>query len=121
PDAADLATFLAATSSAPWLDTVDAASLLTDSGSDKAVPQTSPTAPVVSAAPKPVLDARRLARMADQRDTLVSVSSVLRDGEEFEKTYREVLCELASARWRWNPAGWGTLANSVDAALKTRP
>ncbi|MGO4661495.1 DUF6049 family protein [Terrabacter sp. 2TAF16] len=118
PDAADLATFLAATSSAPWLETVDAASLLTDSGNDKAVPQTRPTTAVASAAPKPVLNARRLARMADQRDTLLSVSSVLRDGEEFERTYREVLDGLASARWRWNPAGWVTLANSVDADIK---
>ena len=118
PDAADLATFLSATSSAPWLQTVDAASLLTDSGNDKAAPQTKPVAPVASAAPKPVLNARRLARMAEQRDTLLSVSSVLRDGEEFERTYREVLDELASARWRWNPAGWVTLANSVDADIK---
>lgn len=118
PDAAGLATFLEATSSAPWLETVDAASLLTDSGNDKAVPQTKPTTAVASAAPRPVLNARRLARMADQRDTLLSVSSVLRDGEEFEKTYREVLDELASARWRWNPAGWVTLANSVDADIK---
>jgi hypothetical protein len=118
PDAAGLATFLAATSSAPWLETVDAASLLTDSGNDKAVLQTKPTTAVASAAPKPVLNARRLARMANQRDTLLSVSSVLRDGEEFERTYREVLDELASARWRWNPAGWVTLANSVDADIK---
>ena len=49
---------------------------------------------------RPVLNARRLTLMADQRDTLLSVSSVLRDGEEFERTYREVLDELASARWR---------------------
>ena len=52
PDAADLATFLAATSSAPWLETVDAASLLTDSGSDKAVPQTRPTTAVVLRRPE---------------------------------------------------------------------
>lgn len=118
PDAAGLASFLSATASAPWLETVDAASLLTDSGTDKAVPQTRPTAPVASAAPKPGLDARRLARMAAQRDTLLSVSSVLRDGEEFERTYREVLDALASSRWRWNPAGWVALANSVDADIK---
>ncbi len=118
PDAAGLATFLSATASAPWLETVDAASLLSDSGNDKAVPQTRPTTAVASAAPPPVLNARRLGRMADQRDTLLSVSSVLRDGEEFERTHREVLDALAGSRWRWNPAGWVTLANSVDADIK---
>jgi hypothetical protein len=118
PDPSALAAFLSATSSAPWLETVDAASLLTDTALDRATPQTRPTTAVASAAPRPVLDARRLARMAEQRDTLVSVSSVLRDGEEFERTYREVLDQLASARWRWDPAAWVTLANSVDADIK---
>ncbi|MFM6847998.1 MAG: DUF6049 family protein [Terrabacter sp.] len=113
PDDAGLASFLAATSSAPWLQTVDAASLLTDDGSDKAEVQTRPAAAVASAAARPVLDAARLRQMADQRDTLLSVSSVLRDGAEFERTYREVLDELAGARWRDRPGSWSTLASSV--------
>ena len=118
PDGSGLAAFLAATASAPWLEAVDAASLLTDSGSDKAEPQTRPTAPVASAARPPVLNARRLTLMAVQRDRLLSVSSVLRDGEEFERTYGEVLDELASARWRDRPAAWGVLANSVTTDIR---
>jgi hypothetical protein len=118
PDPAALATFLSATSSAPWLDTVDAASLLSDNGADKAVPQTRPTTAVASAAPRPVLTARRLAQMAEQRDTLLSVSSVLRDGAEFERTYREVLDELASTRWRYQPGSWVTLSTSVARDIR---
>jgi hypothetical protein len=118
PDPAALATFLSATSSAPWLDTVDAASLLSDNGADKAVPQTRPTTAVASAAPRPVLTARRLAQMAEQRDTLLSVSSVLRDGAEFERTYREVLDELASTRWRYQPGSWVTLSASVARDIR---
>lgn len=118
PDGAALASFLAATASAPWLETVDAASLLADSGSDKAEVQARPATAVASAAARPVLDARRLTQMADQRDTLLSVSSVLRDGEAFARTYREVLDELASARWRDRPGSWATLANSVAADVR---
>ena len=113
PDAAGLAAFLTAVSSAPWLDTVAAASMLGNSGDDVAQPQTKPTTVVASAAPRPVLNPRRLTQLADQRDTLVSVSSVLRDGAAFERTYRGVLDELASARWRYRPGSWGTLATSV--------
>ena len=118
PDEAGLASFLSATASAPWLEPVDAASLLTDSGSDKAEVQSRPTTAVASAAARPVLDAGRLRQMADQRDTLLSVSSVLRDGEQFERTYREVLDELASARWRDRPTSWGTLASSVATDVR---
>ena len=73
PDGAALATFLAATSSAPWLEPVDAASLLSDSGADQAVEQASPATPVASAAPPAVLDRApprpdgRAARHAAQR------------------------------------------------------
>jgi hypothetical protein len=118
PDGAALATFLAATSSAPWLEPVDAASLLSDSGADQAVEQASPATPVAPAAPPAVLTARRLAQMAEQRDTLLSVSSVLRDGAEFERTYREVLDELASTRWRYQPGSWATLSASVARDIR---
>ncbi|MER7073085.1 DUF6049 family protein [Terrabacter sp. NPDC000476] len=118
PDAADLSAFLSATASAPWLRTVDAAELLTDSGDDKAVAATKPAATVPSAAPRPVLNARRLAQMAEQRDTLLSVSSVLRDGATFAATYREVLDELASARWRYERGSWMTLSSSVASDVR---
>ncbi|GAA5017725.1 hypothetical protein GCM10023258_04160 [Terrabacter aeriphilus] len=118
PDAADLSAFLSATASAPWLQTVDAAQLLTDSGDDKAVAATKPAGAVPSAAPRPVLNARRLAQMAEQRDTLLSVSSVLRDGEAFAATYREVLDELASARWRYERGSWMTLSSSVASDVR---
>ena len=118
PDPTALATFLSATAAAPWLETVDAASLLSDHGTDKAVPQTNPATTVDSAAPRPVLTARRLTQMAEQRDTLLSVSSVLRDGAEFERTYREVLDELGSTRWRYQPASWATLSNSVASDVR---
>jgi hypothetical protein len=118
PDGAALATFLAATSSAPWLEPVDASSLLSDSGTEQAVEQASPATPVASAAPPAVLTARRLAQMAEQRETLLSVSSVLRDGAEFERTYREVLDELASTRWRYQPGSWATLSASVARDIR---
>jgi hypothetical protein len=118
PDDAGLASFLAATASAPWLESVDPASLLTDDGTDKAEVQARPTTAVASAAARPVLSPARLAQMAEQRDTLLSVSSVLRDGEQFERTYREVLDELASARWRDRPGSWGALAGSVAADVR---
>ncbi len=118
PDAGALATFLSATANVPWLEVVDPASLLTDDGGDKALEQQKPSAPVPSAAPPPVLNAQRLDRMATQRDTLLSVADVLENGDEFERTYREVLDELASVRWRYEPESWAKLAASVDAEIK---
>ena len=120
PDGAGLAAFFAATASAPWLQAVDAASLLTDGdgGADRAEVQTRPTAAVATGVAPPVLNARRLTQMAQQRDTLLSVSSVLRDGAQFERTYREVLDGLASARWRDRPGAWATLRNSVAADVR---
>lgn len=118
PDPAALASFLAATSSAPWLHPVPAASLLADDGTDRAQPQTAASATLPPGVPPPVLTARRLAQLAHQRDTLLSVSSVLRDGQEFERTYREVLDELASARWRYQPKAWPVLAGSVAADVR---
>jgi hypothetical protein len=118
PDADGLAAFLDATTHVPWLDVVDPASLLTDNGNDVALLQQKPSVPVPSAAPPPVLNAKRLDQMAEQRDTLLSVAAVLQNGEQFERTYREVLDELASVRWRYQPASWGKLAASVDADIK---
>ena len=118
PEAKGLATFLAATTDVPWLDVVDPASLLTDSGGDQALQQEKPAVRVPSAAPPPVLNAQSLDRMATQRDTLLSVADVLENGEEFERTYREVLDELASVRWRYEPGSWAKLAASVDAEIK---
>ena len=56
--------------------------------------------------------------MAEQRSNLISVSSVLRDGEEFARTYLEVLDELASTRWRYKPGSWATLATSIAADVR---
>lgn len=113
PDPTALAAFLAATAAAPWLTTVDAAALLSDAGPDRAVAQQQPGAVVRSAAPPPTLTTRRLTQMAAQRDTLHRVATVLRDGAQFERTYRELLDELASARWRFQPGSWPTLNNTV--------
>jgi hypothetical protein len=118
PDPDDLSAFLSAVAGAPWLDGVDAASLLTDTASDKATAQEKPAAAVAPAAPRAVLNARRLGYMAAQRDTLLSVAAVLADGAEFERVYREVLDELASTRWRYNPKGWVVLSASVTADVR---
>ncbi len=115
PDPATLRDLLAAIDAAPWLTPVPADSLLVDSGSDVATRASTPTRSVPAIAPAPTLTAARLARMAEQRDTLRRVATVLRDGAAFEATYREVLDELASARWRWNPRAWPLLESSVSA------
>ncbi|MBB2987247.1 DUF6049 family protein [Terracoccus luteus] len=113
PDPATLSAFLAAVSSAPWVDPVDPAALLEDSGGDQASAAETPVQPVTSAAPKPTLSAGRLANLAAQRSRLQDVAAVLADGQAFERTYREVLDELASARWRWQPDSWNVLSNTV--------
>jgi hypothetical protein len=118
PDPDGLSAFLSAVADAPWLDGVDSGALLADTASDKATPQQKPAGVVAPAAPPPVLDARRLAYMAHQRETLLSVAAVLADGAEFERVYREVLDELASTRWRYNPKGWGVLSASVTADVR---
>jgi hypothetical protein len=56
--------------------------------------------------------------MAEQRETLRRVATVLRDGAQFEATYRELLDELASARWRWDPEDWPRLAASVSSDVQ---
>ncbi|WP_147431614.1 DUF6049 family protein [Terracoccus luteus] len=113
PDPATLSAFLAAVSSAPWVDPVDPAALLEDSGGDQASAAETPVQPVASAAPKPTLSAGRLANLAAQRSRLQDVAAVLADGQAFERTYREVLDELASTRWRWQPDSWDVLSNTV--------
>ena len=40
---------------------------------------------------------------------------MLRDGEQFQRTYREVLDELTSVRWRYQPASWTQLSTTVEA------
>ncbi len=118
PDPDGLSAFLSAVSDAPWLDGVDASALLTDTSGDKATAQEKPAGAVVPAAPRQVLNARRLDYMAAQRETLLSVAAVLADGAEFERVYREVLDELASTRWRYNPRGWVVLSASVTADVR---
>ena len=118
PDPAALASFLRATEGAAWLDSVTASSLLADSGSDRALPQEPPSNPPDPAAPAPTLTGLRLEQLATQRNTLDRVATVLRDGAEFERTYGELLDELASARWRYQPASWTTLSNSVSADVR---
>jgi hypothetical protein len=112
-----LSAFLAATSSVPWLEPVDAASLLTDRGSERAVAQQRPTKQPPSAAPAPTLSTARLAQMTTQRSTMLSVSEVLENGEAFAATYGELLDELTSTRWRWNRAGWTALGTSVSSDI----
>ncbi|TQM55138.1 hypothetical protein FBY41_4466 [Humibacillus xanthopallidus] len=112
-----LSTFLEATSNVPWLEPVDATSLLTDRSSERAVAQQRPAQAPPSAAPAPTLTTARLAQMATQRSTMLSVSEVLANGDVVAATYGELLDELTSARWRWNRAGWTTLGTSVSADI----
>jgi hypothetical protein len=112
-----LSTFLEATASAPWLEPVDATSLLTDSGPDRAAAQQRPAQAPPSAAPAPTLTTARLAQMATQRATMLSVSEVLANGDVVAATYGELLDELTSTRWRWNRAGWTTLGTSVSSDI----
>ncbi|MGN6753976.1 MAG: DUF6049 family protein [Intrasporangium sp.] len=118
PDPVALRDLLTAIDSAPWLTPVPADSLLADSGDDIATRAGTPAKPVAASAPKPTLTMTRLARMVEERETLRRVATVLRDGASFEATYREVLDELASARWRWAPAGWTGLASSVSTSVR---
>ncbi|MDN5766808.1 MAG: DUF6049 family protein [Humibacillus sp.] len=118
PDAAGLAAFVAATSTAPWLTPIDAASLLTDSGADRALKQQQPVSTFPATVPPPTLNRRRLALMEFQRERLNRVAGVLRDGEQFQRTYREVLDELASVRWRYQPASWSQLSTTVAAETR---
>ena len=122
PDPAALSAFLATTSSVPWLEPVDAESLLIDRAPERAVPQQQPVKQPPSAAPAPTLTTARLAQMTTQRATMLSVSEVLQDGEMFAATYGELLDELTSARWRWNRGGWTTLGTAVsdDITAATR-
>lgn len=117
PDKEGLATLLRAIEAADWLSPVTAGTLLTSPETDPLVQQNPRPAPE-SIAPAPVLTTRRLAALAEQRDTLLQVATVLRDGPIFEARYREVLDELASVRWRWAPEAWQTLSDSVTADTK---
>jgi hypothetical protein len=118
PDPVALRDLLAGIDAAPWLTPVPADSLLVDSGDDIATRAGTPAKPVPAAAPQPTLTSPRLARMVEERETLRRVATVLRDGATFEATYREVLDELASARWRWAPAAWTGLASSVSTSVQ---
>jgi hypothetical protein len=118
PDPTALRDLLSVIDAAPWLQPVPAADLLVDSGADAAVPTQRPPAKLAPAAPAATLTAARLRAMAEQRETLRRVATVLRDGAQFEATYRELLDELASARWRWDPEDWPRLAASVSSDVQ---
>lgn len=119
PDPAALSAFLRATTeSVAWLEPVAMETLLGGHGSDRAVPQEQPSKSARSTAPKPTLSSLRLMQLAKQRDTLDAVATVLEDGASFERTYGALLDELASVRWRYRPAAWAELNNSVSADVK---
>jgi hypothetical protein len=118
PDPTALRDLLGAIDAAPWLQPVPAADLLVDSGGDAAAPTQRAPAKLAPAAPAATLTATRLRAMAEQRETLRRVATVLRDGAQFEATYRELLDELASARWRWDPEDWPRLAASVSSDVQ---
>jgi hypothetical protein len=118
PDPTALRDLLGGIDAAPWLQPVPTADLLVDAGGDTAVPAQRPAATVAPAAPPATLTATRLRDMAEQRETLRRVATVLRDGAQFEATYRELLDELASARWRWHPEDWPRLASSVSSDVQ---
>jgi hypothetical protein len=118
PDAEGLASFLRALDAADWLTPVGADALLAAPDRTPLVQQNPKPAPAAIASP-PVLTRARLAAMAEQRETLLQVATVLRDGAAFEATYREVLDELASSRWRSAPADWQQLSDSVVADTKS--
>jgi len=118
PDPATLSAFLRVTASAPWLETVEVETLLADAAGDRAMPQETPAKPARTAAPKPTLSRFRLEQLAGQRHTLDAVATVLKDGAEFERTYGELLDELASVRWRFGAPAWSALNNSVSADVR---
>lgn len=118
PDPQGLAAFLRTVAAADWLRPVDANTLLKDDGTGTPRAQETPNPAPAAIVPRPVLSAARLAAMAEQRDTLLQVATVLRDGAAFEARYREVLDELASARWRGAPIEWTQLSDSVVADTK---
>ncbi len=115
PDPTQLAAFLAATASAPWIEPVDPATLLRDGGSDRAVAARTPRPAPTSSVPPPTLTARRLDQLDRERRTIADVATVLRDGDQFVRTYGELLDELTSARWRYRPAAWVALNATVSA------
>ena len=119
PDPAGLAAFLRATTqSIPWLDSVALDALVRDDGTESARPQEKPAKAPPSAAPKRTLSEFRLRQLAEQRETLDAVSTVVQDGAAFERTYGEILDELTSTRWRYQPAAWSRLHNSVSADVR---
>ena len=111
PDPAGLAAFLRATTdSIPWLDTVALDALVRDDGTESARPEERPAKAPPSAAPRRTLNEFRLRQLAEQREEVNAVATVVEDGEAFEQTYGELLDELTSTRWRYQPGAWPTLA-----------
>ncbi|HEX5970025.1 MAG TPA: DUF6049 family protein [Intrasporangium sp.] len=119
PDPANLAAFLRATTdSIPWLDTVALDALVRDDGTDQARAQEQPAKAPPSAAPRRTLSEFRLRQLAEQREEVNAVATVVEDGVAFEQTYGELLDELTSTRWRYQPGAWSQLHNSVSADVR---
>ncbi|HET7397506.1 MAG TPA: DUF6049 family protein [Intrasporangium sp.] len=115
PDPAGLQAFLVATR-APWLTVLDASRLL-DAPQEPAFAQQTPATTPTPAAPAPALTPSRLGQMAADRQTVLRVATVLRDGAAFADTYGALLDELASTRWRYRPRSWLELRSSVAAEI----
>lgn len=119
PDPAGLAAFLRATTdSIPWLDTVALDALVRDDGTESARPEERPAKAPPSAAPRRTLNEFRLRQLAEQREEVNAVATVVEDGVAFEQTYGALLDELTSTRWRYQPGAWSQLHNSVSADVR---
>lgn len=118
PDPGGLSTFLHSMDDAAWLTPVNPQALLNGPETRAPLAVQRPTTAPKAIAPRPVLTASRLAALTAQRDTILQVATVLRDGASFEATYRELLGQLTSARWRLAPSSWQKLSNSVITDTK---
>ncbi|MDN5791331.1 MAG: DUF6049 family protein, partial [Micrococcales bacterium] len=116
PEPAALASFLAATD-VPWLTRVDASTLL-DSAQPAPQPEQTTASPPEPSVPPAALTPARLAHLEAQRQNILRVATVLRDGVGFERTYRELIDELTSARWRYAPQEWTTLSRALDKEVR---
>lgn len=120
PSPAGASAFFQTARSIPWLEDTTTEDQLAASARALPMPNSVATRPRTAPAVggDPVLTPARAAALEQSVATVRGVALIRDDGDAFARTWSRAAEQLASARWRDDPAAWGTLNARIQAAAE---
>jgi hypothetical protein len=120
PDPQAASTFFQTVGDIPWLEQISTEDQL--AAAERAVPMANSLATRPSSPPttggRPVLTRARAAALERSVATVRGVALIRDDGDGFARTWIRAAEQLASARWRTEPAAWTDLNGRIQAAAR---